>query len=76
MMKQGSAILTRAKVWGVVKYFHPYLAYREIDWDKALVEAIPRVTIQPHVKAAPTIRGIIEGRDEILEDAVKYLQKN
>ena len=32
-----------AKVWGVVKYFHPYLAYREIDWDKALVEAIPRV---------------------------------
>lgn len=32
-----------AKVWGVVKYFHPYLAYREIDWDKALVEVIPRV---------------------------------
>lgn len=32
-----------AKVWGVVKYFHPYLAYREIDWDKALVEALPRV---------------------------------
>src|SRR6185503_7110914 len=32
-----------AKVWGTVKYFHPYLAYREIDWDKALVEAIPKV---------------------------------
>src|SRR5262245_8163262 len=32
-----------AKVGGTVKYFHPYLAYREIDWDKALVEAIPRV---------------------------------
>src|SRR5687767_4988126 len=32
-----------AKVWGTVKYFHPVLAYREIDWDKALVEAIPRV---------------------------------
>ena len=28
---------------GEVKYFHPYLAYREIDWDKALVEAIPKV---------------------------------
>jgi predicted secreted protein len=26
-----------AKVWGAVKYFHPSLAYREIDWDKALV---------------------------------------
>ena len=32
-----------AKVWGAVKYFHPYLAYREIDWDKALVETIPKV---------------------------------
>src|SRR5688500_19422284 len=32
-----------AKVWGVVKYFHPVLAYREIDWDKALLDAIPLV---------------------------------
>ena len=24
-----------AKVWGTVKYFHPYLASREINWDKA-----------------------------------------
>src|SRR5687768_333098 len=32
-----------AKVWGTVKYFHPYLAYRNIDWDKALVAAIPKV---------------------------------
>ena len=30
-----------AKVWGTVKYFHPYLAYRDIDWDKALVDTIP-----------------------------------
>ena len=33
------------KLWGAVKYFHPYLAYREdLDWDKALVEAIPKVS--------------------------------
>ncbi|HEY0730090.1 MAG TPA: hypothetical protein VGD38_18530, partial [Pyrinomonadaceae bacterium] len=32
-----------AKVWGAVKFFHPYLAYREIDWDKALIETLPRV---------------------------------
>jgi hypothetical protein len=31
------------KLWGTVKFFHPYLSYREIDWDKALVEAIPLV---------------------------------
>jgi len=32
-----------AKVWGTVKYFHPFLAYRNIDWDKALIETIQSV---------------------------------
>jgi C-terminal processing protease CtpA/Prc len=33
------------KLWGAVKYFHPYLAYRhDIDWDAALVAAIPRTS--------------------------------
>jgi len=31
------------KVWGAVKFFHPYLAYRDIDWDKALIDALPKV---------------------------------
>ena len=31
------------KLWGTVKYFHPYLAYRPIDWDMALIQTIPRV---------------------------------
>ena len=25
------------------EFFHPYLAYKDIDWDKALIETIPRV---------------------------------
>jgi C-terminal processing protease CtpA/Prc len=32
-----------AKVWGAVKYFHPFLAYQNIDWDQALIETIPKV---------------------------------
>jgi C-terminal processing protease CtpA/Prc len=32
-----------AKAWGAVKFFHPFLAYREIDWDKALIDALPKV---------------------------------
>lgn len=32
-----------AKVWGNVKYFHPFLAYRDVDWDKALIDTIPKV---------------------------------
>jgi C-terminal processing protease CtpA/Prc len=36
--------LTRlAKLWGAVRFLHPYLSYREIDWDAALVRAIPAV---------------------------------
>src|SRR5215213_7313121 len=31
------------RLWGAVKFFHPYLAYRDVDWDKALIETIPRV---------------------------------
>jgi C-terminal processing protease CtpA/Prc len=31
------------KLWGAVRYLHPYLAYKEIDWDGALVRAIPAV---------------------------------
>ena len=26
-----------------MKFFHPYLTYREIDWDKALMETLPKV---------------------------------
>ena len=32
------------RVWGAVKFIHPYLAYRDVDWDKALIETIPRVS--------------------------------
>src|SRR5277367_6090501 len=32
-----------AKLWITIKYFHPYLAYQDIDWDKALVEALPKI---------------------------------
>ena len=32
-----------AKVWGTAKFMHPYLAYKTVDWDKALIQAIPKV---------------------------------
>jgi len=31
------------KVWGLLKYYHPDVATGTIDWDEALIEAIPRV---------------------------------
>jgi C-terminal processing protease CtpA/Prc len=40
---QDSRLLATGKLWTTVKYFHPYLAYRDIDWDKALVDALPKI---------------------------------
>ena len=31
------------RLWGTVKFFHPYLAYRTIDWDAAFITAIRQV---------------------------------
>jgi C-terminal processing protease CtpA/Prc len=36
-------LLATCKLWTTVKYFHPYLAYRNIDWDQALVDALPKI---------------------------------
>ena len=33
------------KVWGTVRYLHPYLAYKEIDWDAALIKTLPKVRV-------------------------------
>ncbi len=35
---------------------------------------LQRIGIQPDVRADPTIQGIRNGRDEVLETAVRYLQ--
>ena len=53
------------KLWGAVKFFHPFLTYKDIDWDGALVRAIPRV------KAAGTpaeFLAAINGMLDVLAD--------
>ena len=36
-------LATLTKVWATVKYVHPFLMQREVDWDGAFVRAVPRV---------------------------------
>jgi C-terminal processing protease CtpA/Prc len=36
-------LVNLCKVWGTVRYLHPYLAYKDIDWDAALISALPKV---------------------------------
>jgi C-terminal processing protease CtpA/Prc len=33
-----------AELWGTIRYYHPALAYRDLDWDAPLVKAIPQVS--------------------------------
>ena len=41
---ENQRLIDTGKLWITVKYFHPYLAYRnDIDWDKALADALPKI---------------------------------
>ena len=41
--QQVERLAALGRVWGAAKFFHPYLAYKDIDWDGALIKAIPEV---------------------------------
>ena len=36
-------LVATGRLWVTVEYFHPYLAYRNIDWDQALLSALPQI---------------------------------
>src|SRR5215470_9765096 len=54
-----------ARVWGAVKYFHPYLAYKDIDWDKALIDTIPKVNA---ARTGEEYRAAISQMPSVLND--------
>lgn len=56
------------KLWGTVRYLHPYLAYKEeIDWDAALVAAIPKVR---EAKTTEEYKAAVQGLLDALGDPV------
>lgn len=72
-----------AKVWGAVKYFHPYLAYRDVDWDKALIDAIPKVnaakTPQEYAAAVNSMLAVLNDKNtraEVPAEAKSNLATN
>ncbi len=40
---QTERLAEAAKLWAKVRYFHPWLAYKDIDWDSAWVKAYPKL---------------------------------
>jgi hypothetical protein len=57
------------RLWGAVKFFHPYLAYRDIDWDAALIAAIPKVRA---AKSPEEYRAAIDGLLGTLDDPATH----
>ncbi|HET9225904.1 MAG TPA: hypothetical protein VFR31_04515, partial [Thermoanaerobaculia bacterium] len=55
------------KLWGTVRYLHPWLAYKDVDWDAALVAALPRVR---EAKTTEEYRAAVEGLLASLGDPV------
>jgi C-terminal processing protease CtpA/Prc len=64
---QASRLAGLARVWGQVKYMHPAMATSRIDWDAALVRAIPAVENAPTVE---DYRRAISGLLAELQDPV------
>jgi C-terminal processing protease CtpA/Prc len=63
-----------ARLWAAVKYFHPYLAYRsDIDWDAALIKAIPQVTA---ARTPAEYSAAVESMLEALGDPVSHVLKD
>lgn len=55
------------KLWGAIHYLHPYLAYKEIDWDAALVKAVPAVR---SAKTSQEYAAAVQGMLDALGDPV------
>jgi C-terminal processing protease CtpA/Prc len=60
-------LVSTGRLWVTVKYFHPYLAYRDLDWDQALVDALPKIrAANTNEEYQAAVRSMMRG----LEDGV------
>ncbi len=41
--QQTKRLVDAGKLWGHIKYFHPYLQYKNIPWDSAFAAAVPDI---------------------------------
>lgn len=58
---ENDRLIQTAKLWIAVKYFHPYLAYKPIDWDKALIDALPKIrTAQNQQEYAAALQSMLD----------------
>jgi C-terminal processing protease CtpA/Prc len=66
-------LASMAKLWGTVKYFHPQLAYRSIDWDSVLIATIPAVR---QAENANQFKKALQSMLSVLGDPVSRIISN
>ena len=64
------------KLWGAVKYFHPYLVYKDIDWDQALIETLPKVRQAANRYSLSSAPRLLQARNPLLVVHRSYSQMN
>jgi C-terminal processing protease CtpA/Prc len=62
------------KLWGRIKYLHPHLAYKDIDWDAALVNALPKIMASSD--AASYAKAVGEMLEVLQDPATRIEHKN
>jgi len=68
--KDETNVIALARVWAKVKFFHPYLAYKDIDWDAALLAAIPKVEA---ARSEDQLKQAYDGMLAVLHDPVTHV---
>jgi C-terminal processing protease CtpA/Prc len=58
-------IAALGRLWVAVKYFHPFLAYKDLDWDAALLSALPKAAAS---RSAGEYAAAIESMLSVLGD--------
>src|SRR3954465_15953752 len=49
------------KLWGTVRYLHVVIAYKDVDWDAALAQAIPQVRAAATAEqSCPAVQGVLD----------------
>ncbi len=58
------------RLWNSVKFFHPFLAYKDLDWDAALLRAIPKVNA---TESTQDYSAVIQGMLDALGDPATHV---
>jgi len=58
------------RLWNNVKFFHPFLAYKDLDWDAALLQAIPKVNA---TESTQDYSAVLQGMLDALKDPATHL---